>query len=349
MPTVERVIQDAIEQQIFPSAVCAVLLGGRVKYQGAFGKPDPRADSDASPAAVYDLASLTKPISTSTLALIALEEGKLTLETPITRFFPDAKHLSDVQVKHLLTHTSGLPAWRPFYKTARSRAAVLEAVLQTPRTRPPAQGYTYSDLGYILMGAILERVYEQSQAELFRVKIAEPLGMASTAYCPPAEWQPRIAPTAHSESRSEAILRGEAHDENAHAMDGVAGHAGLFGSLEDLIRYARMLLSGGRPLLSYYSVQLMLTPQAPVGNQSPSMHTLGLFTHPNPLLPRGDLFPMRCVGHSGFTGTVMLFDPQVEMAVILLTNHVYYSREKEAYLDYRRRILNALAAQVGEV
>ena len=349
MPTVERVIQEAIEQKVFPSAVCGVVLGGRVKYQGAFGKPDPERDEPAGSSTVYDLASLTKPLSTATLALLALEEGKLTLETPITRFFPDAKHLQGVLVRHLLTHTAGLPAWRALYQNADTREAVLQAVLNIPRTRPPAHGYTYSDLGYILMGAILEQVYEGSLAELFHAKIAEPLGLQSTAYCPPAEWRERTAPTAHSESRTGTRLRGEVHDENAYALGGVAGHAGLFGTLDDLIRFARMILSGGRPLLSYYSVQLFLTPQAQVGNQPASMHTLALFAHPNPLLPRGDLFPARCVGHSGFTGTAMLLDPQVEMAVILLTNHVYYSREKDAYLDHRRRILNALAAQVGEV
>ncbi|MCS7300945.1 MAG: beta-lactamase family protein [Fimbriimonadales bacterium] len=349
MPNVERVIEQAIEQKIFPSAVCAVLLGGRVKYQGAFGKPDPEADADASPSTIYDLASLTKPISTATLTLLALEEGKLTLETPLARFFPHAKHLDGVLVKHLLTHTAGLPAWRALYKNAETREAVIQAALNIPRTRPPAKGYTYSDIGYILMGAILERVYEQSQAELFQKKIAEPLGLQAAVYCPPADWRERIAPTGHAENRPEQVIRGVVHDENAYAMDGVAGHAGLFGALDDLIRYARMVLSGGRPLLSYYSIQLLLTPQAQVGNQSPSMHTIGLFAHPNPLLPRGDLFPARCVGHSGFTGTVLLFDPQVEMAVILLTNHVYYTREKDAYLDWRRRILNALAAQVGEV
>ncbi|MGQ9901048.1 MAG: serine hydrolase domain-containing protein [Fimbriimonadales bacterium] len=349
MPTVERVIQEAIEQKIFPSAVCAVLLGGRVKYQGAFGTPDPEQDAPASASTVYDLASLTKPISTATLTLLALEEGKLTLETPLTRFFPEAKHLQGVLVKHLLTHTSGLPAWRALYKDADTRDAVLQAALNIPRTRPPAQGYTYSDLGYILMGAILEHVYERSLAELFRAKIAEPLGMQSATFCPPAEWRDRIAPTAHSENRLGERLRGVVHDENAHALGGVAGHAGLFGALDDLMRFARMILAGGRPLLSYYAVQLFLTPQAQVGNQPASMHTLALFAHPNPLLPRGDLFPARCVGHSGFTGTLLLFDPQVEMAVILLTNHVYYTREKDAYLDYRRRILNSLAAQVGEV
>jgi CubicO group peptidase (beta-lactamase class C family) len=140
MSTVERVVQEAIEQKIFPSAVCAVLLGGRVKYQGAFGKPDPERDDPASPSTVYDLASLTKPLSTATLALLALEEGKLTLETPITRFFPDAKHLQGVLVRHLLTHTAGLPAWRALYKNADTREAVLQAVLNIPRTRPPRAG-----------------------------------------------------------------------------------------------------------------------------------------------------------------------------------------------------------------
>jgi len=271
------------------------------------------------------------------------------LEMPLTRFFGHAKHLQGVTVYHLLTHTAGLPAHKPFYQEVQGHDALIEAVLQTPLERLPGTGYTYSDLGYILLGAILERIYNCSQAELFRTHIAEPLGMSSTGYKPPPDWQPRIAPTAHSESREGQILRGEVHDENAWAMEGVAGHAGLFGSLEDLIRFAQMILRGGRPLLSYYSVQAFLTPQVQVGQQPLGWHTLALFAHPNPLLPRGDLFPTRCVGHSGFTGVLMLFDPQVELAVILLTNHVYYSREKEAYLDYRRRLLNALAAHVGEV
>jgi len=345
----DTLIQEAIEKRIFPSAVCAVLMGGRIRYQNAWGYADPESQTPASVSTIYDLASLTKPLSTTTLTLLALEEGKLTLEMPVARFFPNAKHLQGVTLRHLLTHTSGLPAWKPLYREAQGHTAVVEAALEIPLERLPGVGYTYSDLGYILMGAILERVYERSQAELFRTRVAELLGMGSTGYCPPADWQSRVAPTAHSESREGQILRGEVHDENAHAMEGVAGHAGLFGSLEDLIKFAQMVLRGGRPLLSYYSIQALLTPQVQIGQQPPSMHTLGLFAHPNPLLPRGDLFPTRCVGHSGFTGVLMLFDPQVELAVILLTNHVYYSREKDAYLDYRRRLLNALAAHVGEV
>ncbi|MEN3002001.1 MAG: serine hydrolase domain-containing protein [Armatimonadota bacterium] len=345
----DALIQEAIEQRVFPSAVCAVLMGGRVRYQNAWGYADPESQTPANATTVYDLASLTKPLATTTLTLLALEEGRLTLEMPVTRFFPHAKHLQGVTVRHLLTHTSGLPAWKPLYREAQGHAAVIEAASQVPLERLPGTGYTYSDLGYILMGAILEQVYERSQAELFQQRVAEPLGLGSTRYCPPAAWQPRIAPTTHSESREGEILRGVVHDENAHAMEGVAGHAGLFGSLEDLIKFAQMILRGGRPLLSYYAVQALLTPQVQIGQQPPGIHTLGLAAYPNPLLPRGDLFPPRCMGHSGFTGVLMLFDPQVELAVILLTNHVYYSREKEAYLDYRRRLLNALAAHVGEV
>jgi CubicO group peptidase (beta-lactamase class C family) len=345
----DALVQEAIEQRVFPSAVCAVLMGGRIRYQGAWGYADPESQTVPDARTLYDLASLTKPVSTATLTLLALEEGKLTLEMPLTRFFGQAKHLQGITVYHLLTHTAGLPAYKPLYREAQGHDALIEAVVQTPLERLPGTGYTYSDLGYILLGAILEQVYGCSQAELFRTRIAEPLGMSSTGYNPPPDWQPRIAPTAHSESRAGQILRGEVHDENAWAMEGVAGHAGLFGSLEDLIRFAQMILRGGRPLLSYYAVQAFLTPQVQVGQQPVGWHTLALFAHPNPLLPRGDLFPPRCVGHSGFTGVLMLFDPQVELAVILLTNHVYYSREKEAYLDYRRRLLNALAAHVGEV
>ncbi|MCS7065843.1 MAG: beta-lactamase family protein [Fimbriimonadales bacterium] len=345
----DALVQEAIEGRVFPGATCAVLMGGRIRYQSSWGYADPESQTPASVSTIYDLASLTKPVSTATLTLLALEEGKLTLETPIARFFPNAKHLQGITLRHLLTHTAGLPAWKPLYQQAQGHEAVIEAALHTPLERLPGTGYAYSDLGYILVGAILEQVYERSQAELFQTRIAEPLGMGSTGYRPPADWHARVAPTAHSESRKGQILRGEVHDDNAHAMEGVAGHAGLFGSLEDLIKFAQMILRGGRPLLSYYAVQMLLTPQAQMGQQPPSMHTLGLFAHPNLLLPRGDLVPTRCVGHSGFTGVLMLFDPQVELAVILLTNHVYYSREKEAYLDYRRRLLNALAAHVGEV
>ncbi len=252
-------------------------------------------------------------------------------------------------MKHLLTHTAGLPAWKPLYKQAQGREAIVKLVSSTPPIRQPGTGYTYSDLGYILMGAILEQVYEQSLAELFQRKVAEPLGMQNTSFTPPKEWQERIAPTAHSEAQPNKTLCGVVHDENAQAMEGIAGHAGLFGTLEDLLRFTRMILNGGRPLLSHYSVQLFLTPQVQIANQPLGMHTIGLFAHPNPLLPRGDLFPTRCVGHSGFTGTLILFDPQVELGVIFLSNHVYYSREKETYLDYRRRILNMLAGLVGMV
>jgi len=347
--TIDALMQEAIEQKIFPGAVCAVLMGGRIRFQGAWGQPHSKAKAPTSASTVYDLASLTKPIATTTLSLLAIEEGRFNLETPVNRYFPNARHLKGVVIKHLLTHTAGLPAWKPFFKQAQGRDAVLQAVLETPLERQPGRGYTYSDLGYILMGTLLETVYERSLAELFQKKVAEPLGLQSTGYLPPDDWKERIAPTANSESRNGKILTGEVHDENAHAMGGVAGHAGLFGSLDDLIRFARMILGGGRPLLSYYSVQAFLTPQAIDSSQKPPMHTLGLFAHPNPLLPRGDLFPTRCVGHSGFTGTLILFDPHVEMAVIFLSNHVYYSREKEAYLDYRRRVLNMLAAQVGGV
>lgn len=347
--TIDALVQEAIEQKVFPGAVCAVLMGGRVRFQGAWGLPHPKAKNPVSQTTVYDLASLTKPIATTTLGLIALEEGRFSLETPLTRFFPEAKHLSGVAIKHLMTHTAGFPAWKPFYKQHSTREAILQAVLETPLTRQPGKGYTYSDLGYILLGALLEKAYERSLAELFQKKVAEPLGLQSTRYRPPAEWNERIAPTANSESRPDKTLVGEVHDENAFAMEGVAGHAGLFGTLEDLTRYARAILGGGRPILSYYSVNAFLTPQPLDSGQSPVMHTLGLFAHPNPLLPRGDLFPTRCVGHSGFTGTLILFDPQVEMAVLFLSNHVYYSREKETYLDYRRRLLNMIAGQVGGV
>lgn len=340
----DDLIEEALAKKVFPGAVCALVVGGRVRYQGAWGYADPESKKPAAETTIYDLASLTKPVANATLLMIALERGLLTLETSVSNYFKDAAHLKDVTVRHLVTHTSGLPAWRAVYKQAKGRDEAVQAVLNVPLDRKPGDRYTYSDLGYILLGAVLETVFERPLNELLREQIAVPLGMNDTGFNPPDETQVHLAPTANCSMREGKILKGEVHDANAAAMGGVAGHAGLFSTLEDLIRYAQMLLRGGRPLLSYYTVQQMLAAQVALSGQPLGWHTLGFFAHPNSLLPRGDLFPTRCVGHSGFTGTVLLLDPQVELGVILLTNHVYYSDEKTAYLDYRRRILNVLAA-----
>jgi CubicO group peptidase (beta-lactamase class C family) len=340
----DDLMEEALAKKIFPGAVCALVVGGRVRYQGAWGDADSESKKPAAETTIYDLASLTKPVATATTLMLALERGLLTLETPVSRYFDNAGHLKDVTVRHLITHTGGLPAWRPIYKQAKGRDESIQAVLNVPLDRKPGDGYTYSDLGYILLGAIIEKVFERPLNELVREQIAVPLGMNDTGFNPPDETQAHIAPTANCSMREGKILKGEVHDANAAVMEGVAGHAGLFSTLEDLIRYAQMLLRGGRPLLAYYTVQQMLAAQVTLPGQSLGWHTLGFFAHPNSYLPRGDIFPTRCVGHSGFTGTVLLLDPQVELGIILLTNHVYYSDEKTAYLDYRRRILNVLAA-----
>lgn len=346
--TLNDLITEAIEKKVFPGAVCALVVGGRVRYQGAWGYADPEAKKPAAETTLYDLASLTKPIAAATMLMLALERGLLTLETSVARYFDHAKHLKDATIRHLVTHTGGLPAWRPIYQQAKGRDEAIQAVLNVPLDRKPGDGYTYSDLGYILLGAILETVFERPLNELVREQIAVPLGMNDTGFNPPDETQVHLAPTANCSMREGKILRGEVHDANSAAMGGIAGHAGLFSTLEDLIRYAQTLLRGGRPLLSYYTVQQMLAPQVTLPGQSGGWHTLGFFAHPNSYLPRGDLFPIRCVGHSGFTGTVLLLDPQVELGVILLTNHVYYSEEKTSYLDYRRKILNILAAMASK-
>lgn len=339
----EETIQGAIERRVFPGAACALTIGGRVRYQGAWGTCDTDSQRAVSAETIFDLASLTKPISTATSWMVAIERGMATLEQDITHWFPEAKHLQGVTIRHLLTHTSGLPSWKPFYKQAKNREEMLEAVLKTPLDKQPNSGYEYSDLGYMLLGAALEKVFDRSQAEIFREEIASPLGLSDTGYLPSNKLADRIAATAHSENRPKKSLKGEAHDENAHVLGGIAGHAGLFGTLNDLLKYAQMLLKGGKPLLAYYTVQQMFTPQMHGKSLPNGTQTLAFFAHPNALLARGDLFPTRCVGHTGFTGTVILFDPQIELGLVFLSNHVYFSREKAAYLDTRRRILNLLA------
>ena len=247
---------------------------------------------------VFDLASLTKPCATATGALQLAEQGRLHFLQPVRKFFEEEygalPHLTDVEIHHLLTHTSGLPPipkW-PKESAGADRAEFIRSVLSTPLLRPPGAGYTYSDAGYILLGEILQRVSGHSQAALFQGGVADRLGLTQTGYSPGDKT--RIAPTG-----AEVGAAGIVHDPRARDLGGVSGHAGLFGTADDLTKYAEAIRGGGAPLLSRAAAARMAVSQIPrtVGGQS-----YGWFCAGNDFLPKGDLFSDRSFGHSGFTG-----------------------------------------------
>ena len=329
----DAVLASGITDALYTHAVYALARGGTPVAVKAFGQ--------ATAPTRFDLASLTKPMATATCLMQLVEQGRLHLRQPVHQFFEDEfgplPHLSGIEVRHLLTHTSGLPPiprW-PTDGTNPTRRDMIRAVLTTPTLRPAEAGYTYSDTGYILLGEIIARVAGKPLEACFRDKVAGPLGRKTLGFLPKDSPGEAIAPTSLE-------APGTVHDPRARDMGGVAGHAGLFGTAEDVLAFAEAIRTGGGPLLSRAAVQRMAVSQIPaaIGGQS-----YGWFCAGNDYLPQGDLFSDRSFGHSGFTGTVLLIDPAYDLSVVLLTNRVVNQDEDGSrFLRLRRLWLNVVAA-----
>ncbi len=343
---VNALLQRGVRDRVFPCATYMVLRHGMVIAQGAFGaaQPDAKPPSACTVDTVFDLASITKTF-TATLLLQHIEEGKLTLNHELADVLPEAKEtpLAALTLKQCATHTSGLPSWKPLYKSSRP---ALAEILATPLDKKPGTHYAYSDLGYILLGKVLERLSGKPLDVLVQERICQPLGMKNSGYRPAPSLYSRCAATANCPLREGRILVGEVHDANAQSMGGVAGHAGMFAPAPELARYAIALEYPEvarhlhiKPLLGALTRKLIESNQVDplVGS-----HSIGWFTPPNPYLPRGDMLSERTFGHTGFTGTLLMFDPENNLSLILFTNRVYYPRDAAESLRMRRLFANAI-------
>jgi len=330
----DELLQSGLADGLFTHAVYGLMRGGERLALRAFGQ--------AASETVFDLASLTKPLATATLILQLVEDGRLHLRQPVARFFDEEgplPHLSGVEVRHLLTHTSGLPptpCW-PADAAGKSRHALIASVLATPTLRPAGTGYTYSDTGYILLGEIAARVSGQPLEACFQAGVAGPLGLGTLGFCPASALAERAAPTGPEAA-------GTVHDPRARDLGSVAGHAGLFGTAADVLAFAEAIRIGGGLILSRASVARMRVSQI-----SPTLgaQSLGWFCSGNDYLPSGDLFSDSSFGHSGFTGTALLIDPASDVSLVLLTNRVVNQMEDGSrFLRLRRLWLNTVSASL---
>ncbi len=327
-----------------PGAVLAVGRHGRLALAAAvghYGVDDPRPVEVGT---IYDLASLTKVVGLTTACMILVDEGKLALDAPVRRYLPEFRGAGkdQVAIRHLLTHSSGLPAWRQLYAEADSRATALWIVNTTPLDMPPGKTYVYSDLGAIVLTEVVERITGGSLDAFLDARVFRPLRMPATRFLPPESWRGRIAPTENDTSFRHRMLRGEVHDENAGRLGGVSGHAGLFSNALDLSRFAAMLLNGG----SWDTLQLVRSETVaeftrrqdlPPG----STRALGWDTAPQPpdsTSSAGTKLSPRAFGHTGFTGTSLWMDPEKDLFIILLTNRVHPTRANRAILKLRPRV-----------
>lgn len=297
-----------------------------------------------TPETIYDCASLTKVVVTATLALLLLEEGRFRLASPLAYWIPEFGR-EEVTLFHLLTHTSGLPAWSPLYEAGAGKDRIVRAVCETALEREPGTAVAYSCLGFILLGEAIERESGISLDALARERIFAPLGMEASGYLPDPSLFPRIAPT---ERAGETFLHGVVHDENARVMGGVSGNAGLFSTAGDLGRFAFAMARSARAGESERAFLSPATAALAVRNHTEGLgeaRGLGWQLRGESLTsPAGDLFSPESFGHTGFTGTSLWIDPKWDLWAVLLTNRVHPTRENTAHLRLRPMFHNALAA-----
>jgi uncharacterized protein YbbC (DUF1343 family)/CubicO group peptidase (beta-lactamase class C family) len=345
---IDAAVESALKRGDCPGAVVVVVHGDAVVYRKAFGfsalKPEkvPLAVD-----AVFDLASLTKPVATATSIWLLIEQGKLRPADKVAKFWPEfaANKKDGVTVEHLLLHTSGLTADNAVADYKDGRAKALERIAGLPLEAEPGTRFRYSDVGFIVLGELVERIGGAPVDAFARKHVFAPLKMDSTGYRPEGKLKERCAPTAQRDGQ---WLVGEVHDPRAALLGGVAGHAGLFGSGDDLARFARMLLRGGEldgaRVLAPLTVRRLTEPRPVPGG----LRSLGWDVDTAFSSQRGELFPRgEGYGHTGFTGTSIWIDPPSKSAVIILTNRVHIS-EKVMVTQLRREVATLVAAAVTE-
>jgi uncharacterized protein YbbC (DUF1343 family)/CubicO group peptidase (beta-lactamase class C family) len=342
---VDSVIQSAVAEGNIPGAVLVVGHNGAVVYRKAYGSRalEPRREP-MSLDTVFDLASLTKVIATTTAVMQLVEHGKVRMNDPVAKYLPEfgQNGKDDITVRQLLTHYSGLePDLDLKASWVGKDTAFRMAFAETP-AQAPGSGFTYSDINFIVLGALVERVSGETLEVYTARHIFTPLKMTRTRFVPPATWRARIAPTQYDEN--EKMLRGVVHDPTARRMGGVAGHAGLFSTADDLAKFAQALLNGGGGILSPLMVEKMTSPEQPPA--APVLRGFGWDIDSPFSSNRGDLLPVGSFGHTGFTGTSVWIDPTTNTYIVLLTNAVH-PRGKGNAIGLRSKVATEVAAALS--
>jgi CubicO group peptidase (beta-lactamase class C family) len=335
------VITAGLASRAFPAAVVEVGKAGSVSWREAFGRLTYDADApQATEHTIFDLASLTKVIATTSLAMRAVEAGHIEVSTPVSSLRPAWRggDYARITIRHLLDHSSGLPARVRLWEQSHGRAAFEPRILATPLESAPGTRAVYSDLDFMLLGFILEDLGAGGLDAQF-ARLAAGFG-GEIGFRPSSSLLARIAPTEHDSWRGR-VLRGEVHDENAAALEGVAGHAGLFGTAASVGAFARLVLRtfAGQTVLGQPATMKLFARRTGVPESS---RALGWDT----MLPTsscGTRMSASAIGHTGFTGTSLWIDPEQDRYVVLLTNRVHPTRTNEQLPKLRARIHDAIA------
>lgn len=347
---IHQEMKKAVSEGFFPSAQLLVVKEGKTLLHQAYG--------NAELETIFDVASLTKPISTTTLIMQLVSEDKLRLDDQVSKHLPQCKHTekNKITVRHLLNHSSGLPNWQPYYQTIptddigtfKGKMQVMDAVCNEPLTYEMGNKSIYSDLGFIVLGEIIERITEKPIDKLFHERIAKPLGLNKSFFIPLKKGRviypkANFAPTEHCPWRKK-VVQGEVHDQNCYAMGGVAGHAGLFTTTTDINKFIEAFLKSyyhGSDFLSKETVERFL----PFHNKLTECNSTWLLGWDRPShfnSQAGEHFSPQSIGHLGYTGCSMWIDLEKHFYIVLLTNRIHPTTTDERIKSFRPMIYNMI-------
>ena len=359
-PRATALLEQAVRDRIFPGCAFAVLAAGNAQPSEedaqAVGHFTYEPESPhVQPDTPFDLASLTKVLATTAAVMLLHDRRQLALDTPLADWLPEfvSAHASDdrrarVTLRMLLDHSSGLPGYVRLFESTNDRLAMIDACLRQPLTADPGMRAEYSDIGFMILGYLVETITGERLDAYCQREIFAPLSMSTTRFCPEPALRVSIPPTEDDRSFRHRILQGEVHDENAFVMGGVVGHAGLFSNALDPLRIAACILArgitpSGSKLFSTQAVALFVQPaQQPPGTS----RALGWDT-PTAPSSSGKLFSPRSIGHLGFTGTSLWIDLDAGIAVSLLTNRTWPDRSNQAIRELRPRFHDTLRRELA--
>jgi CubicO group peptidase (beta-lactamase class C family) len=365
---VDSIIRAAVADSAASAVAVAIGRHGRMVSLGGYGELAYGSGRPTTPTSIFDLASVSKVVGTTTAAMLLVADGTLDLDATVVSYLPwwsrGDPRKNQVTVRQLLLHRSGLPAFRNWFYDIEGEEAYKEAVADEPLETDPGVATTYSDLGFTVVGWVIEEIAQQPLDAFLSERVWEPLGMRETLYRPGSVLLSRIAATELDTVWRREMVWGRVHDENADAMGGVAGHAGLFSTAVDLSVFARMMLNGG--------VTPACAPAGPGGEPCPAWRpdslrlldpgVLALFTSrfddtssralgwdtPSGQSSGGEYLTASAFGHTGFTGTSIWIDPELDLWVVLLTNRVHPSRDNEKHIALRRAVHDAAALAITD-
>lgn len=346
----DQVIEEGLKRNSYPGAVVMAGRHGQIFFTKAYGNKLVTPEKTPTEIdTIYDIASLTK-LFTATGIMILVERGKILLNDTVTTYYPrfGKNGKREITIAQLLTHTSGLPAWQALYKTVDNKEAALEELFNLKLDAKPGEAYIYSDLGYMMLGFIIEKVTKLAYKEFITQEILTPLKMYDSMFNPSSELKERCAATEIDNVYRKRLIWGETHDENAAAIGGASGHAGLFSTASDVARFCQMILNYGEldgvRILSPLTVLLMTENQVPYRFNVKR----GYGWYISSTL-RGDIFPLGSFGHTGFTGTSIWIDPVTDSFSILLTNRIHPNRDNTTINVIRSKYHSSLAAAIVDL